>query len=197
MEQAAANALIIHGTYGHPGENWFPWLQEQLENLGVPTQVPHFPTPSGQKLQNWLAVFEDYESLVTPKTLLIGHSLGSAFILNYLERRQGRIRAAFLVSSFIGLLDNEKFDKLNATFTDRDFDFEAIKDSCPRFFVYHADDDPYVPLAKARHLAAKLDAELNIVGDAGHFNSDSGYSQFSLLFEDIEQLIHEDRGEAE
>jgi len=189
MKQEVVNAFIIHGTYGHPGENWFPWLKRQLESLGVPTQIPRFPTPEGQKLQNWLEVFDDYRQLINPKTILIGHSLGSAFILNYLERGQQQVKAALLVSSFIGLLDNEEFDELNATFTDREFDFEAIKDSCPHFYVYHAQDDPYVPLAKAKHLAAKLDAELNVVANAGHFNSDSGYNQFALLFEDIRQLV--------
>lgn len=191
MKQAVTNAFIIHGTYGRPDENWFPWLQEQLENLGVPTQVPRFPTPDGQKLQNWLSVFEDYASLISPNTFLIGHSLGSAFILNYLERKQEGIKAAFLVSSFIGLLDNEKFDKLNATFTDRKFDFESIKESCPQFFVYHADDDPYVPLSKAKRLASKLEAELKVVSDAGHFNSESNYNQFSLLFNDIKHLMQD------
>ncbi|GAG44616.1 unnamed protein product, partial [marine sediment metagenome] len=32
--------LIIHGTYGHPKENWFPWLKEELEILGEKVYVP-------------------------------------------------------------------------------------------------------------------------------------------------------------
>ena len=27
------NYVIVHGTFGHPGENWFPWLAEQITKL--------------------------------------------------------------------------------------------------------------------------------------------------------------------
>ena len=28
------NFIIIHGIYGHPEENWFPWLKNKLEGMG-------------------------------------------------------------------------------------------------------------------------------------------------------------------
>ena len=27
------NYVIVHGTFGHPGENWFPWLAEEIAKL--------------------------------------------------------------------------------------------------------------------------------------------------------------------
>ena len=32
------NYVIVHGTFGHPGENWFPWLAEQIANLDTSRQ---------------------------------------------------------------------------------------------------------------------------------------------------------------
>ena len=32
------NYVIVHGTFGHPGENWFPWLAEQIANLDLSRQ---------------------------------------------------------------------------------------------------------------------------------------------------------------
>lgn len=29
------NYVIVHGTFGHPGENWFPWLAEEIANLDL------------------------------------------------------------------------------------------------------------------------------------------------------------------
>jgi predicted alpha/beta hydrolase family esterase len=49
------NAFIIHGSGGNPESNWFPWLKEQLESLGVKTYVPEFPIGKQQTLQNWLS----------------------------------------------------------------------------------------------------------------------------------------------
>ncbi len=29
------NVFIFHGTEGYPEENWFPWLKEKLEAVGI------------------------------------------------------------------------------------------------------------------------------------------------------------------
>ena len=54
---------IIHGAYGDPEENWFPWLKTKLEGLGHQVFVPKFPTPENQTLNNWFNVFNKYSSL--------------------------------------------------------------------------------------------------------------------------------------
>ena len=50
------NAIIIHGTYGNPDENWFPWLKIELEKIGYQVYVPTFPTPENQNLEAWLKI---------------------------------------------------------------------------------------------------------------------------------------------
>jgi len=47
------NFLILHGTLGAPGENWFPWLAGELEKLGHQTLRPQLPTPQGQTPEGW------------------------------------------------------------------------------------------------------------------------------------------------
>ena len=78
-------AYIIHGAYGHPKENWIPWLKSQLEILGVKTVVPDFPTPESQSLESWNKVFEPHIATLDSESILIGHSIGSGFILSILE----------------------------------------------------------------------------------------------------------------
>ena len=121
------NIFIIHGTGGNPQGNWFPWLKEELEKLGHKVFVPKFPTPENQSLENWLKVFEEYKQYLDENTIVIGHSLGPAFILNILEKQEKPIKAAFLVAGFTGLLNNPQFDELNKTFTDKEFDWQKNK----------------------------------------------------------------------
>ena len=51
--------VLIHGAYGSPQENWFPWLVAKLREQGLDTYVPAFPTPEGQNLAAWKEIFDD------------------------------------------------------------------------------------------------------------------------------------------
>ena len=178
------NFIIIHGVYANPEANWFPWLKKELENLGYEVIVPKFPTPLDQSLESWLRAIADYESKINEKTVLIGHSLGAAFILDYLERTNKKIKATILVAGFHKLLSSS-YDEVNKTFVDKEFNWEKIKNSCGRFFVFASDNDKYIPLEISQELAENLNAEFKIIPNAGHINKESGYDAFPLLRECI------------
>jgi hypothetical protein len=184
-----AKVFIIHGAYGNPKENWFPWLKEKLEELNHKVIIPKFPTPENQSLENWNNVFEEYEDQIDEDSIFVGHSLAPAFILSILERIDISIKGVFFVSGFLKLLGDETFDVINKTFVDKDFDFIKIKQNCKKFFVYHSDNDPYVPIKCAYELADKLNVKLKIIPNAGHFNSEAGYTQFEELFEEIKLIV--------
>ena len=180
--------FIIHGAYGSPQENWFPWLKDKLEEKGHTVFVPNFPTPENQSLSSWMKVFEDNFNSIDEDTIFVGHSLGPAFILSILEKLSilKPIRACFFVAGFIGLLCNEEFDKINETFTKKEFDWEKIKKTCNNFYLFNSTNDPYVPLEKGEELAEKLNGELIKMDNAGHFNEDAGYNKFEEILKYIE-----------
>ena len=178
------NFIIIHGVYASPEANWFPWLKKELESLGNEVIVPKFPTPLDQSLESWLRVFSSYESKVNEETVMVGHSLGAAFILNYLEKTSKKIKAAYLVAPFHKLLGVE-YDEINKTFLDKEFGWEKIKSSCNKFFVFASDNDKYIPPEVTNDIVEKLGAEFNIVPNGGHLNKESGYDNFYLLLECI------------
>jgi len=181
--------FIIHGSFGSPKENWFHWLKTKLEELNYEVIVPKFPTPEGQSLENWSKIFKNYESQIDNDSIFIGHSLAPAFLLSVLERINIPIKAAFFISGFLKLLGDETFDSVNKTFIEKEFDWQRIKQNCKQFFVYHSDNDPYVPIEYANELATKLEVKLRIIKNAGHFNKEAGYTKFEKLLEDIKLLL--------
>ena len=92
------NVFIIHGAYGHPKENWFPWLKSELEKLDCRVFIPQFPTPEDQSLETWLKVFEEYKQYLDEDSVVVGHSLGPAFLLDILEKLDKPVKATFFVS---------------------------------------------------------------------------------------------------
>jgi uncharacterized protein len=183
------NIFIIHGAYGHPNENWFPWLKSELEKLNCTVFIPKFPTPENQTLENWLKVFDKYKKYFNENTIVVGHSIGVAFLLNILEKKNIKIKAAFFISGFIGQLENQEFNKINNSFANKKFDFKKIKNNCEQFFIFHSDNDPYVPLKKAEELSKYFDVKITLVKNAGHFNERAGYKQFPLLLEKIKEIM--------
>lgn len=176
--------IIIHGAYGNPEENWFPWLKLELQKLGHDVVIPRLPTPEGQNLKSWMNILKRYR--IGDDTILIGHSIGAALILRILEKN--RAEAAYLVSGFLGALGNEDVDKLNATFFEKPFEWYEIKNNCKKIVMFGSDNDPYVPVKKRDELAEKLGIKPIIVKGAGHFNAKAGYTKFDLL---LKELLHD------
>ena len=183
------NVFIIHGAYGHPEENWFPWLKSELEKLGCRVFVPKFPTPENQTLENWMKVFQDYRQYLDENTIVVGHSLGPAFLLSVLEKLEHPIKAAFFVAgftgSFTGKYANADFDVINKTFAEKPFNWEKIRQNCKKSYVFQSDNDPYVPPEKGEDLAKNLNTDVITVKNAGHFNEKAGYTKFDLLLQKL------------
>jgi predicted alpha/beta hydrolase family esterase len=181
--------VIIHGAYGYPEENWFPWLAEQLSKEGAKTTVPAFPTPDGQQLDKWLEIFDKEIGKVDKNTILVGHSLGVTFILRILERLNSHIKAAFLVAGMAARrLGLEEFDSINTSFVEGDLNWEKIRAYCEVFYVYHSDNDPYIPLEFGQEIAENLQTNLRIIHNGGHINAAAGFTKFDQLLADIKDF---------
>ncbi|MDE1833370.1 MAG: serine hydrolase family protein [Candidatus Micrarchaeota archaeon] len=181
--------FLIHGANGSPGENWFPWLGEKLTSLGIEVIAPQFPIGEKQTLDNWLNLFDQYLPIVDRNTVFVAHSLGPAFVLSLLEAAKTRVRACFFVAPFVGELGIREFDSINSTFTNKSFDWGAIRRNCGAFYVYSSDDDPYVRLEKGEFLTDRLGARMKVIEGAGHFNRSSSYTIFPELLSDISREL--------
>jgi len=179
-------AVIVHGVYGSPSENWFPWLKGELEYNGWEVRVPEFPTPENQSLENWMKVFEGMRDFVDKDTVFIAHSLGPSFVLSILESLDFKVAGCFFVSGFTGgPLGVSEIDEINKSFTEKDFDWEKIKKNCGYFETFFSDNDPYVPIKRSLEFSNKLMCDFVSIGGAGHFNKEAGYTRFKELLDSI------------
>lgn len=88
------NAIILHGgpskqEYYDPkapsmsNAHWLPWLQAQLLKNDIAAATPEVPYAFDRDWITWNKEFERYD--ITLKTILVGHSTGSGFIVKYLS----------------------------------------------------------------------------------------------------------------
>ncbi|MDD2807320.1 MAG: alpha/beta hydrolase [Patescibacteria group bacterium] len=186
------NAFIFHGTEGYPGENWFPWMKQELEQRGYEVRVPQFPSPLivPAKISEWFDVLKNYEQYINEDTFLIGHSLGGIFTLRVLEKLKHPVKAAFFIGTPIGVRPIANYDR-DSSFSGFTFDWDKIKGKAKHFVVFQSDDDPYVGLENGKELAKNLGVELSFVPNAGHFNKKAGYVKFEKLRDVVLKILAE------
>ncbi|MCL2440076.1 MAG: alpha/beta hydrolase [Alphaproteobacteria bacterium] len=178
-------AAIVHGTLGSPEGNWYQWLARKLEEQGFDAYVPRFPTPENQNVASWCKAFDEQAPRFNGQTVLVGHSLGAAYLLHVLEVLDEPVAATILVAPFLERLGLEPYDTCNAPFFKPDFDWDKIRKNAGRLTIFAGDDDPYVPLAVSQRFADFLKIPLTIIKNGGHINSESGYTTFPQILEVI------------
>lgn len=114
------NAILIHGKPGKDeyydsnfpsasNSHWFPWLQKQLLIADIPVQTPEMFNAWQPDYQIWSKEFERHE--ITPETILVGHSCGGGFIVQWLsEHKDVIVDRVVLVAPWLGPIGNSETD---------------------------------------------------------------------------------------
>ncbi|MDR0771812.1 MAG: alpha/beta hydrolase [Candidatus Peribacteria bacterium] len=96
-----SNYLVIHGSFGSPFINWFPWFYDELTKKDKQVLIPQFPI--GLELQNydnWKMLLDYYRDIgfLTNETIVFAHSIGAIFIVKYLLENNIKVNKLVLVS---------------------------------------------------------------------------------------------------
>lgn len=182
------NVFLVHGTMGNPYENWFPWLERELEKHKITCNVPTFPTPENQNYDSWSKLIDYYCSVnvINKETILVGHSCGAVCIIKYIIEKRLKVKAFITVSGYNDFYSgNEFMDKLNTSFY---FDFDECKDidsfvECR--ISYAGDNDPFIPQEKLKEFSDKISSSYRLIKGAGHVNEAAGYVTFEEILSDI------------
>lgn len=181
------NYVLIHGSFGSPFVNWFPWLRKEIENKGLEVYTPDFPTGVGfQNYENWSELLKTYVNagIITENTIIYGHSIAPVFICKFLIENKIRIQKLIFVCGFNNYLGiNEEYDAVNKSmFLDNLTD---IKDYCKEIICFYSKNDPYVKYEIEKDFADTIANKQVIIEDGGHLNSESGYTEFDELLKFI------------
>lgn len=186
-----ANYFIIHGLYGKPFENWFPWLEQKLSEKKLRCIVPQFPTPVGQSYSNWERLLAYYDNIgfVDKNTVFITHSLGSVFIAKYLLTNKIKVRGIISAAGFTNFTSGmSEIDNLNKTFFIGESDLGNLPNYTDFIHCFISENDPNLPNKKTTEFAKAVNGTIHLIPKGGHFNSAAGYNKFDEIFEIIKQI---------
>lgn len=178
--------FIIHCSNGSPYIHWYQWLRRELKKQGYKVYIPQFPREENQTLDNWLkALFPLRDKL--ENAIMIGHSLGTPFIIDVLHLWDYKIYACVFVAGFTGKLVTDHNEPNVAQFAEQNYNWPKIRRMCEKFIIIHSNNDHLVPLSKGEELAYNLHAKVTLIRGGAHFQAQTGYRTFPQLL----NLIHE------
>lgn len=187
------NIFIFHGSYGHPEENWFPWLKKELELLSHHVVVPKFPihsaTTNNHRLDEWIGEFNKYKHLMNEETIIVAHSRGCSFAFQLLPVLNIKINSLFLVGPFVDYDQwrPETYSEYDS-FQAKPYLWKKIRKLSKYIEVFQSTNDA-IPVCEGEFVAYWLHAKLTIVKNAGHFNiaTYKRFMKFPLLLEHIKK----------
>ena len=179
------NYFIIHGSFGSPFGNWFPYLRSEIEKRDSVVYTPDFPTGVGyQNYENWSKLLKVYfdAGLINEDTIIFAHSIAPVFVCHFLTEYKIKVKRLVFVCGFNNYLGiNEEYDSVNESMYFNSL--EDIKNYCDDIVCYYSDNDPYVKYEVEKEFADTVATKQVIISDGGHLNSESGYSEFQELLQ--------------
>lgn len=186
-------AIIFHGTGETPDSIWIPYVKNGLEQKGYSVSVPQFPNKEERpELGLWLPIA--LKLSYTDRTVLIGHSAGSALALSVLERLKNvTIRQAILVAGFVTPNDLDVWVDGTNPMLQESYDWEKIRSRVGQVVCLNSDNDPYgCNDKKGQEIVDGIGADqarLIVMKGQGHMGSDFSkqpYREFPFLLDLVE-----------
>ncbi len=174
--------MLLHGWGGSDWPHWQAWLASEIaRNYGTVSfpliQHPHFP-----HLNRWRKEILGHLENFHPDTV-VTHSLAGTLWFHLAHEgllTPFKVRRIILVS--LPSLDTR---------------LEAISSfyPCPipnslyadKAVIVVSDNDPYITVQEAKHLAERFSAEIKIIRNAGHINTDSGYGEWRWILDRLKR----------
>lgn len=183
--------LLVHGYKTTPNGAWFPWLMGEVKKLAVFAVSLDMPTPDVPKQEEWVAeIARAVDRHVAGEVYLVGHSLGVAAILDYLQSPRAKlVNGVVLVSGRIQPSEN-----LATAGFYQQFDFQKIRSLTDGAVVIHARDDDMVSYENGVTLAKALGVELVTLESGKHLTGSQGVFELPEALEALKSLgLHSER----
>ncbi|WP_196890352.1 RBBP9/YdeN family alpha/beta hydrolase [Aureivirga marina] len=169
--------IVVHGYTATANSNFFPALKAELENENVEVQVLNLPNSMHPVFEDWINYLAKEIPHYDENTIFVGHSLGCVSILNFLQKKEIKIRGLYLVSGFVEEVPIPELEP----FVKPKIDYAKIMKIAFIRVVYSAKDDYIIPYKLTEKMAEKLRARFILLEEGKHFKDRDGFTKFPLL----------------
>ena len=160
--------------------NWYGWARDALAASGLFEGVvlENMPDPMTARETIWLPFIReklgagregsgDAGDDPVANSVVVGHSSGAEAALRLAETQ--RLRGIVLVSACH--TDLGSANERASGYYSRPWQWNKIAENCGFIVQFHSDDDPFIPLTEARHVAENVKSDYREMSGRSHFFS--------------------------
>ena len=185
MNKKQIKVIFLHGNWNSsPKDNWFPYLKQELEKLGLTVVARQFPDADLARSCYWLPFLKD-ELKADEFSILVGHSSGAIAAMRFAQ--ENKFIGSILVGTYHTDLKDEK-EKASGYF-DSPWQWNAIKNNQEWIVQFASTDDPFIPIQEARFVHEQLNSEYYEFDDQGHFGYEPRKETLPELVEVIKDKL--------
>jgi uncharacterized protein len=178
--------ILIHGNGGgRVSDNWLPYVEKQLQQLGIAVIAKDFPDSDLARSSYWIPFLKNTLK-ADAETVIIGHSSGAICAMRFAEKYP--LLGSVLVGGYYTDLGFEK-EKLSGYF-DSPWDWTSIKNNQKWIVQFASTDDPWIPVNEPRYVHDKLQTEYYEFTDRGHFGGDRDVKEFKECINVLKEKLH-------
>ncbi len=183
--------FIVHGWGGIQEGGWFPWLKKELEAKGFAVFIPQLPDAENPRIEKWVPVLASVVGDPDEECYFVGHSMGCQTIARYLESLKDGVNVGgvvFVAGFFKRLTNLEEDDAVKETarlWLEAPIDLQKVKSHILNSVAIFSDNDTYVPLDNQDDFRDRLDSEIVIEHDLGHFSGSNGVAELPIVLTKI------------
>ena len=173
--------VLVYGYEGSGPGHWQRWLQGELQRRDAAFAFPELSEPLAPDKDRWLAELAQVVEAAAEPVTLVAHSLGCWLVDHFINERGGeRLHAALLVAPPSPHLIFEAVDSFLPPPRRR----EAWATIAAHSLIVSSDNDEFATAAEIEAIATDLNVQYQMIPDAGHINSASGYGpwRFALVW---------------
>ncbi|MBU1178770.1 alpha/beta hydrolase [Patescibacteria group bacterium] len=183
--------FIVHGWEGTPNQAWFPWIKKELEKRDFEVFAPQMPNTEEPKIEEWVPFLAKQVGEPNENSYFVGHSIGCQTIMRYLETLEDRkVGGVIFVAGFFNLpnLETEEEKEIAKPWLERKINLKKVKKAADNFVAIFSDNDSDVSLSDSEIFKQKLNAEIVVEHNRGHFSEDTGIKELPIVLDSILKL---------
>ena len=177
-----SKVVVVHGGDLGSGKevdkNWFPWIKNELLKKKIEVRIPTMPIHVDATYSDWKKIFDKLE--INDRSVLVGHSRGTAFLVRWLGETKKKIKKLILVAPW-------KFadKKYKETFYNFDVD-PSIKERVEEIIIFTSNDEESAGKKSLEAYKNTLGGRVIELLNHGHFTKeDMNAEEFPELLSEI------------